>query len=190
LPREDARDALILAPGAPVQTGNRPYATLPLGALVGSSSVRRQAQLLALRPDIQIETIRGNVETRLAKIINHLSATTFLAIAGLRRLNMQSVASVILDSDVIVPASRQGIVGVTVREGDTRLRELFHRIRNHRAELAATAERAALHALGGSCRTPIGAFARFLASGNLYLVGLIARRRIVPTETRRLRRFG
>jgi hydroxymethylbilane synthase len=175
LPREDARDALILAPGVRVPTSRHPYATLPLGALVGSSSVRRQAQLLAVRPDLRIGTIRGNIETRLSKLGNHSFAATFLAIAGLRRLNMQSVASVVLDPDVMVPASGQGIVGATVREEDTHLRDFFRRISSRRAELAATAERAVLHALDGSCRTPIGAFARFLPDGDLHLVGLIAR---------------
>jgi len=175
LPRQDARDALILAPGTPVPTAQHPFATLPLGALVGSSSVRRQAQLLAARPDIRIETIRGNVETRLSKLDNHAFAATFLAVSGLQRLNLQSAASVILDPGVMVPAAGQGIVGVTVRDADTDLRDLLHQISDSRAGLAASAERAALHALDGSCRTPIGAYARLLPDGVLHLVGLVAR---------------
>jgi hydroxymethylbilane synthase len=175
LPRQDARDALILAPGTPVPTDRHPYATLPLGAVVGSSSVRRQAQLLAARPDIRVGTIRGNVETRLSKLDNHEFAATFLAVSGLRRLNMQSAASVILDPGVMVPAAGQGIIGVTVREADTDLRDLLHQISDSRAELAARAERAVLHALDGSCRTPIGAYARLLPDGILHLVGLVAR---------------
>ncbi len=132
LPRQDARDALILAPGTPVPTDRHPFTTLPLGALVGSSSLRRQAQLLAARPDIRIETIRGNVETRLSKLDNHAFAATFLAVSGLRRLNMQSAASVILDPAVMVPAAGQGIVGVTVREADIDLRDLLHQISDSR----------------------------------------------------------
>jgi hydroxymethylbilane synthase len=175
LPRQDARDALILAPGTPVPPGRHPYATLPLGALLGSSSVRRQAQLLAARPDIRIGTIRGNIETRLSKLDNHAFVATFLAVSGLRRLNMQSAASVILEPEVMVPAAGQGIVGVTVREADTDLRDLLHQISDSRAVLAASAERAVLRALDGSCRTPIGAYARLRPDGVLHLVGLVAR---------------
>jgi hydroxymethylbilane synthase len=175
LPREDARDVLILAADVPVPTGCDPYETLPPGALVGSSSVRRQAQLLSVRPDLRVETIRGNIETRLAKLGGHSFAATFLAVAGLRRLNKQCAASVILDPEVMVPASGQGIVGVTVRECDARLRELLGQISDHRAELAATAERAVLQALNGSCRTPIGAYARFGPDDTLHLTGLVAR---------------
>jgi hydroxymethylbilane synthase len=175
LPREDARDALIIAADMPVPTGHDPYDTLPPHALVGSSSVRRQAQLLSARPDLRVETIRGNVETRLAKLGKHSFAATFLATAGLRRLNKLSAASVILNPDVMVPAAGQGIVGVTVREDDTHLRDLLGQVSDRKAELAATAERAVLQALDGSCRTPIGAYARFIPDGNMRLTGLIAR---------------
>jgi hydroxymethylbilane synthase len=175
LPREDVRDALIFAAGMPVPTGRDPYEPLPPGAIVGSSSVRRQAQLLAMRPDLRVETIRGNVDTRLAKLGPHSFAATFLAIAGLKRLNKPRVASVILDPDMMVPAAGQGIVGVTVREEDTRLRELLGQVSDRTAEVAATAERAVLRALDGSCRTPIGAYARFGPDGNLHLTGLVAR---------------
>jgi hydroxymethylbilane synthase len=175
LPREDARDALIIAADVPVPSGRNPYETLLPGALVGSSSVRRQAQLLSVRPDLRVETIRGNVETRLAKLSKHSFAATFLAVAGLRRLNRLSAASVVLDPNVMVPASGQGIVGVTVREDDTRLRDLLGRISDRQAELAATAERAVLQALDGSCQTPIGAYARFVPDGYLHLTGLVAR---------------
>jgi hydroxymethylbilane synthase len=175
LPREDARDALILAADVPLPQARHPYETLPPGALVGSSSVRRQAQLLSVRPDLRVETIRGNVDTRLAKLGKHSFAATFLAIAGLRRLNKLSAASVILDPDVMVPAAGQGIVGVTVREDDTHLRDLLGQVNDRRAGLAATAERAVLHALDGSCRTPIGAYAQLLPDGDLRLTGLVAR---------------
>jgi hydroxymethylbilane synthase len=175
LRRQDPRDALILAADLPIPMGQDPFATLPAGALVGSSSVRRQAQLLAMRPDLRVETIRGNVETRLAKMDGQSFAATFLAMAGLQRLSRQSAASVILDPDVMVPAAGQGIVGVTARADDTRLRELLGGITDRPAELAATAERAVLHALDGSCRTPIGAYARLLPDGELHLTGLVAR---------------
>jgi hydroxymethylbilane synthase len=159
----------------PVPTGQNPYETLPSGALVGSSSVRRQAQLLSVRPDLRVGTIRGNVDTRLANLGRHVFAATFLAIAGLKRLNKPRVASVVLDPDMMVPAAGQGIVGVTVREEHTSLRELLGQVSDRKAEAAATAERAVLRALDGSCRTPIGAYARFGPDGTLHLTGLVAR---------------
>jgi hydroxymethylbilane synthase len=175
LPREDARDALIFATDVPVPNGGDPYETLLPGALVGTSSVRRQAQLLSARPDLRVEPIRGNIDTRLAKLGKHSFAATFLAIAGIRRLHKHCVTAMILDPDVMVPAAGQGIVGVTVRKKDTRLRELLGQVSDRRAELAATAERAVLQALDGSCRTPIGASARFIHDGNLHLTAVVAR---------------
>jgi hydroxymethylbilane synthase len=175
LPREDPRDALILAGDVKLPDSGDPFATLPAGALIGSSSMRRQAQLLARRPDLRVALMRGNVETRLGKLANGSFAATFLAMAGLRRLNRQSAASVVLDPAVMVPAAGQGIVGITVRADDTRLRDLLGRINDRSAELAATAERAVLRTLDGSCRTPIGAFARLLPGDQLQVTGLVAR---------------
>ena len=120
LPREDPRDVLLLAADIPVPEGPDPFATLPPCALIGSCSVRRQAQLLAVRPDLQVAVIRGNVETRLAKLGGGSFAATFLALAGLRRLNRKPAASVILEPEMMLPAAGQGIVGVTVRADDTR----------------------------------------------------------------------
>jgi len=173
LPREDPRDTLIF--GRPVAVGADPYAVLPQGALVGTSSVRRQAQLLHARPDLRITTIRGNVQSRLAKVRAGDCEASLLALAGLNRLGMQHEASVIFDPDVMVPSAAQGIVGVTVHEDDVELREMLAAIEDPQARAAATAERAMLAVLDGSCHTPIGGHAQILPNGRMRLTGLVAR---------------
>jgi hydroxymethylbilane synthase len=172
--REDARDALVLGPGCAAVDPGDPFACLPRGGLVGTSSVRRQAQLLHARPDLAIGAMRGNVNTRLAKLANGDCVATVLAYAGLKRLDMADRASVVLDADVMVPAAGQGIIGVTVRDADSKLRELLAAIEDAEAKTASTAERAMLAKLDGSCRTPIGAHAR-IVGGELHLTGLVAR---------------
>ena len=175
LKREDARDVLILGPGCDAPDPSDPYAVLPGGAMIGTSSVRRQAQLLHARPDLVCRSIRGNVQTRLAKVARGEYAASLLALAGLRRLGLADQASVILDPDAMVPSAGQGIVGVTVREDDVELREMLAAIEDFDARAVATAERALLAELDGSCRTPIGGYARLLQGGELHLVGMVAR---------------
>jgi hydroxymethylbilane synthase len=175
LRREDSRDALILGPDCGVVDPAAPYACLPAGAVIGTASVRRQAQLLHARPDLAVVTIRGNVQTRLAKLAAGDCAASLLALAGLRRLGMEDRASVVLDPDAMVPAAGQGIVGITVREDDVELRELLTGIEDPEAKAVSTAERALLAELDGSCRTPIGGHARLLPNGELHLTGLVAR---------------
>jgi hydroxymethylbilane synthase len=175
LQREDARDALILGPGCGYPDPADPFGCLPDGAVVGTASVRRQAQLLHARPDLRVATIRGNVETRLAKVAAGDYAASLLALAGLRRLGRQDRASVVLDPDAMVPAAGQGIIGITVRAGDTELQELLAAIEDPEAKAVSTAERAMLAELDGSCRTPIGGHARLLPNGALHLTGLVAR---------------
>ena len=174
LAREDARDVLILPPGGPAPDPENPYAGIPRGAVVGTSSVRRQAQLLHARPDLRIGLIRGNVQTRLDRVAAGDFAATFLALAGLRRLGLDQRASLVLHPDVMVPAAGQGIVGVTVRESDTELCELLASIEDPVARAVSTAERAMLAVLDGSCHTPIGGHARILSGGMLRLTGLTA----------------
>jgi hydroxymethylbilane synthase len=178
LKREDARDALILPPpgrGRVVDPAD-PWGALPAGAVVGTASVRRQAQLLAARPDLCVATIRGNVQTRLARVAGGEVAASLLALAGLRRLGLEAEAAAVLDPEAMVPAAGQGIVGVTVREDDVELRELLAAIEDREAAAVSAAERALLGALDGSCRTPIGGHARLLAAGGgLHLTGLVAR---------------
>jgi hydroxymethylbilane synthase len=175
LKREDARDAIILGSGAAEADPADIYGTLPAGALIGTASVRRQAQLLHARPDLAMTIIRGNVQTRLRKLRAGDCAATLLAYAGLRRLGMAHEASLVLDTETMVPAACQGIVGVTVREDDTELRQLLAAIEDPEARAVATAERAMLAVLDGSCRTPIGGHARLLPDGQLMLTGLVAR---------------
>jgi hydroxymethylbilane synthase len=174
LKREDARDALILGPGLTADPSD-PYACLPAGALIGSASVRRQAQMLHARPDLRFTILRGNVQTRLAKLARGDCAATLLALAGLRRLNLAQAASVILDPDAMVPSAGQGIVGITVRADDEELHDLLAAIEDREARAVSSAERALLAALDGSCRTPIGGYARLLPDGALHLTGLVAR---------------
>ena len=173
--REDARDALILGRPCEASDPDDLYAALPAGALVGTASVRRQAQLLHARPDLRIAMIRGNVQTRLRKLSDGPFAATMLAYAGLRRLGLEHVASLVLDTEAMVPAACQGIVGITVRESDVELCELLSAIEDPQARAVSTAERAMLDVLDGSCRTPIGGHARLLPDGQLMLTGLVAR---------------
>jgi hydroxymethylbilane synthase len=175
LKREDARDAIILGEGCGAPDPEDPYAALPRGAVIGTDSVRRQAQLLHARPDLRAASMRGNVERRLAKLAAGDCAATLLALAGLRRLGLEARASVVLEPETMVPSAGQGIVGVTVREDDVELREMLAAIEDPEAKAVATAERALLGALDGSCRTPIGGYARLLPGGRLHLTGLVAR---------------
>jgi hydroxymethylbilane synthase len=173
--REDARDALILGPDCHKPDPSAPFACLPSGARVGTASLRRQAQLLHSRPDLTVGLIRGSVQTRLGKIEGGEFAASLLALAGLRRLGLEQHAAVVLDPEAMVPAAGQGIVGVTVRADDTELHELLAAIEDPEAKAVSTAERALLAELDGSCRTPIGGFARLLPNGELHLTGLVAR---------------
>jgi len=155
LRREDARDVLIVAAPDPAVDPADPFACLPSGAVIGTSSVRRQAQLLHARPDLTITTLRGNVQTRLDKLAAGACDASLLAYAGLKRLGLADKASAVLDPDAMVPSAGQGIVGVTVRADDIELRELLAAIEDPEAKAVATAERAMLERLDGSCRTPI-----------------------------------
>jgi hydroxymethylbilane synthase len=175
LKREDARDAIVLGPGCHSPARDNPLGCLPRGALVGTASVRRQSQLLHARPDLVCETIRGNVQSRLGKVHGGQFNASLLALAGLKRMELEHEAAVVLDYEDMVPAACQGIVGVTVRAEDTELHELLAAIEDPEARAVATAERALLGALDGSCRTPIGGHARLLVDGQLYLTGLVAR---------------
>jgi len=168
LPREDARDALIARTG-------RSIADLPRGAVVGTSSLRRQAQLLALRPDLRVIALRGNVETRLRKLAAGEADATMLAVAGLKRLGLLDKATTILDSDEILPAVGQGAIGIEIRADDARLCNLLAPLDHRATTVCVTAERACLAALDGSCHTPIAAHAELVESGRtLRLRALIA----------------
>jgi len=174
LKREDPRDVLIL-PEPVAAIGDDPLAVLPRGSVVGTSSVRRQAQLLHRRPDLKVAAIRGNVQTRLRKLREGACHATLLALAGLKRLGMDLPEAVMLEPDIMLPAAAQGIIGVTVRAADADFLAALATIDDKAARVAATAERAVLGVLDGSCRTPIGAHAHVLANGTVNLTGLVAR---------------
>jgi hydroxymethylbilane synthase len=173
--REDARDALILADAGIRADPADPFRSLPPGAVVGTASVRRQAQLLHARPDLRIVTLRGNVQTRLGKLAAGACDASLLAYAGLKRLGLAERAAVVLDPAIMLPAAGQGILGVTARADDDALCTLLATIEDSAARAVAIAERAMLSRLDGSCRTPIGAYALVLPDGALRLTGLVAR---------------
>jgi porphobilinogen deaminase len=168
LPREDPRDALITR-GAPS------LAALPAGSVVGTASLRRQAQVVWRRSDLRVIPFRGNVETRLAKLAAGEADATLLALAGLRRLGLADRATAILDADEMLPAVGQGAIGITCRETDDASRDLLAAIDDARTGDAVAAERAMLAVLDGSCRTPIGGLAETDRDGGLWLRGLVAR---------------
>jgi hydroxymethylbilane synthase len=158
LPREDPRDCLI-GPWARI-------ADLPPGAVVGTSSLRRKSQLLALRPDLKPVTFRGNVQTRLRKLAEGEAQATILAAAGLRRLGMIDKAAGIIPVEDMLPAGAQGIIGVTLHvDAPDWLRSLLAATDDRASRLAAIAERAFLRRLDGSCRTPIAAHLQVTGGG-------------------------
>ncbi|MDJ0389137.1 hydroxymethylbilane synthase [Roseomonas sp. E05] len=175
LPREDPRDALVLAPSCPPVGRALPFPVLPEGARIGTASARRQAQLLHARPDLRTGLLRGNVHTRLDRLESGDFAATLLAAAGLKRLGLAPRAATLLEPEEMLPAAGQGIIAVTARERDHRTMALLAALDDPAARVAATAERAMLHALDGSCRTPIGGFARTLPGGEILLTGMVAR---------------
>jgi hydroxymethylbilane synthase len=166
LEREDPRDALI----SPVADS---IATLPQGAVVGTASLRRQAQVLLVRPDLTIQPLRGNVGTRLDKMARGEAAATLLALAGLIRLGKASAATAILSIDEMLPAVAQGAIGIEIRANDSRMRELVAAVDHAPTSIAVAAERAMLSVLDGSCRTPIAGYAT-IAGAQMRLRGLVA----------------
>jgi len=175
LSRADPRDVLILGDASGRLDPADPLAALPHGALVGTSSVRRQAQLLHARPDLRVASIRGNVQTRLRKLREGECQASLLALAGLLRLDMEIPGTIVLDPEIMVPAAAQGVIGITVRADDTALRERLALIEDQASRIVVNAERALLATLDGSCRTPIGAYGSLLPDGDLTLTGLVAR---------------
>jgi hydroxymethylbilane synthase len=165
LPREDVRDAFV-SPSAPS------LAALEPGTKVGTSSLRRKAQLLNRRPDLEVVEFRGNVQTRLRKLEDGVAACTFLAMAGLNRLGMTHVATSTIDTTEMLPAVAQGCIGIERRADDTRAAEMLAAIHHGPTGHRLAAERAFLAALDGSCETPIAGLAE-LDGGSLRLRGEI-----------------
>jgi hydroxymethylbilane synthase len=152
LEREDVRDVFISRKAAAI-------ADLPPGALVGSASLRRQALVKRLRPDLRVEVFRGNVQTRLRKLGEGEADATLLALAGLKRLGLEHEATAILPLDDFPPAIGQGAIGIEARTADTRTLDLLAPIADRDTRIALDTERAFLAALDGSCRTPIAGLA-------------------------------
>ena len=168
LPREDPRDALFA-------NGHGRLADLPSGAVVGTAALRRQAQILALRPDLKVVPIRGNVETRLRKLAEGQVHATLLAVAGLRRLAMADRITATLSAEEMLPAVAQGAIGIACRTDDADIRARLQPIHCAETGTCVAAERALLTELDGSCRTPIAALATLDGKGGLALDALIAR---------------
>ena len=154
LPREDVRDAFV-------SRIHKSLADIPQGATVGTSSLRRKAQLMSKRPDLKIVEFRGNVQTRLKKLDDGVAECTFLAVAGLNRLNMEDIITAPISTDEMLPAVAQGAIGIERREKDIKVATLLEAIHNSTTGLLLSAERAFLEALDGSCETPIAGLAEF-----------------------------
>lgn len=165
LEREDVRDAFIGRDGGGLDD-------LPADALVGTASLRRQALVRRLRPDLRVESYRGNVQTRLRKLGEGVVDATLLAYAGLRRLDMAQVATALLPLDRFPPAPGQGAICVETRGDDERARQLLAEISHAETVSALSCERAFLGKLDGSCRTPIAGYAR-LDGEKLFFHGMI-----------------
>jgi hydroxymethylbilane synthase len=161
LPREDPRDAFV-------SNKAKTLTDLPRGAVLGTSSVRRHAQVARARPDLGIILLRGNVDTRLAKLDAEAMDAMLLALAGLKRLGLASRATQMLDD--FLPALAQGAIGIEIRETDTRAREIVAQLNDRDTEIALACERAFQAALGGSCRSPMAGLAT-VAHGNLSFHG-------------------
>ena len=178
--RADVRDCLVAREGWTL-------ATLPQGAIVGTSSTRRQAQLLAARPDLIVRSIRGNVETRIRKVLEDRQYdATVLAAAGLVRLEKQAVVSEWLSVGSMLPAPGQGALAVQCRHDDGQTRGLLTAVACAETTAAVTAERSFLSALGGGCSAPVAAHAHWV-DGELHMTGLVGStdgRRLIRVEGR------
>ena len=149
-------------------------ADLPSGAVVGTSSLRRRAQLLNYRPDLNVVEFRGNVQTRLKKLEDKVADCTFLAMAGLRRLDMAHVAKSAIETEEMLPAVAQGAIGIERRINDTNAAEMLAAIHDTQTGQRLAAERAFLAALDGSCETPIAGLAE-LDGSNMRFRGQVLR---------------
>ncbi len=167
LPREDPRDALFSAQGDSL-------AALPAGAVVGTASLRRQAQVLLARPDVKVVPLRGNVQTRLRKLAEGQVDATLLAVAGLKRLGLADRITAVLEPEVMLPAVAQGAIGIEARAGDGTTRGFLDALDDAVSARRVAAERACLEVLDGSCRTPIAVFAEIAGDGGeMRLRGLV-----------------
>ncbi|HLW84162.1 MAG TPA: hydroxymethylbilane synthase [Candidatus Sulfotelmatobacter sp.] len=157
--RQDPRDAFCSRNYSKIED-------LPQHARVGTSSLRRQAQLKAIRPDLDIHPLRGNVDTRLRKLEQGEYDAIILASAGLKRLGRTELIKQIIPAEIMCPAAGQGALGIEIRQGDATTRQHLEFLNDPAARAATTCERALLNSLGGGCQVPIGAFAEVFLTGN------------------------
>lgn len=148
---------------------------LPRGARVGTSSLRRQAQLKVARADLQVHPLRGNVDTRIRKLEDGEYDAIILAAAGLNRLGRTQLVREVLSADFMCPAAGQGALGIEIRAGDVKMREILRFLDDADARATTTCERALLNQLGGGCQVPIGAHAEVVANGRMLLTAVVAR---------------
>jgi hydroxymethylbilane synthase len=164
--RVDPRDAFLSVKYESIEA-------LPKGAKVGTSSLRRQAQLMQVRPDLEILSLRGNVDTRVRKLEEGNYDAIILAAAGLTRLGKTQLVRQIIPADLMVSAAGQGALGIEIRKGDVKMREILAFLNDPNARAATICERALLNKLGGGCQVPIGAFAE-VKDGTIFLTAVCA----------------
>ncbi len=163
--REDPRDCIISNEGYTIDT-------LPNGAIVGTSSLRRMAQILSYREDLQIRSIRGNLNTRLKKLEVEDFDAILLAAAGIRRMGWEDKITDYIDTSICIPAVGQGALGIQARSGDREILELLSKIDDPSTKILISAERALLYRLEGGCQIPIGAYAKWV-DDQINLVGIV-----------------
>ncbi len=166
--RADPRDAFL-------STKAKTLDELPAGSRVGTSSLRRRAQVLARRPDLQVTPLRGNVDTRLRKLEEGQADATILAVAGLERLGVLACAASVMDTQAMLPSAGQGALGIAIREDDEAMRGILSAIHSEITMICVSAERAVLAVLDGSCRVPVAALATPEEDGTLTVDALAAR---------------
>ena len=164
--REDPRDALV-------SPGKKRFGEIRVGGRVGTGSLRRQAQLLNLRPDLEVVPLRGNLDTRLKKLAAQDLDAVILASAGLHRMGWEDRISEFFDPEMMVPAIGQGALAIESREEDERVRQVVEPLNHLATQISVLAERAFLQRLGGGCQVPVAGYAR-IESGTLLLTGLVA----------------
>ena len=167
LKREDPRDAMLSQCVSSLSE-------LSKGSIIGTSSLRRQSQILSLYPHLKCVLFRGNIQTRLEKLKNNEVDATFLALAGLNRLGMSEHATEIFDPEIILPAVSQGTIGITCRANDLEIKNILSLINHEKTMTTVKCERSMLESLDGTCKTPIGGLAEIQDDGNIFLRGMVA----------------
>lgn len=170
LPREDVHDAVLFPAGSPYRSLDE----LPPGARIGTAAVRRKAQILRKRPDLHVERVRGNVNSRIARFDSeHRFDAMVLALAGLRRIGMEHRAAEVLPLDVMCPPVGAGVIGIQCRTADSGIVELLRLLDDQQTRTHVTAERTMLHGLQGHCNSPIAGHCTTTADGQLSLLGMV-----------------